>query len=336
MKSSISLPTSIATSVNCPSAMPSLTSLSTFLGLTVALLFSATTTRAQFGGIRDNGAFFSEAAKAEASRHINEIGTRFKREVVIETFATIPDDVKKGVNLEDRLAVNRLFEQWTLRQARQQRVNGIYILLSKSPSHLQVVVGDETQRTMFTPKDRDVLVASMLSKLRGQKNDEALLEGVNLVAATMKNQVLTRNRGAVQAKSAAPATDESPNPWNWVIAAVLGFVVAWIVVGIFRAIFSGGGNAGAGGGGGVGGGSGGGFMSSLIGGMFGAAAGMWLYDQFSGHHNSDQSGGNFNDNDASRRDSDYSSSGDSFGDGSSGGDVGGGDSGGGDSGGGDF
>ena len=68
----------------------------------------------------------------------------------------------------------------------------------------------------------------------------------------------------------------------------------------------------------------------------GAAAGMWIYDQFSGNHSPDRGNDNFDDNESHRRDSDYASSGDSFSDDSSSGDSGGGDSGGGDSGGGDF
>ena len=299
----------------------------TLLGLAIALWCGATATHAQFGGIRDNGAFFSEAAKTEASRQIAEIGTHFNREVVVETFKTIPDDLKQGANLQDRTAVNRLYEQWALRQARQQKVNGIYVLISKEPAHLQVVVGNQTQSTLFNLRDRDALVGVMLAKLRNHKNDDALLEGINLVAATMKNQVVTRNRAVVQTKRAETATAETSSPWNWVIAAVVGLVVAWIVVGVFRAISNRGSNSGVTEGSGA---SGGGFMSSLIGGMFGAAAGMWLYDQFSGHHDLDRGNDNYGDNDTRRRDSDYSSSGDTFSDDSSDGDSGGGDSSGGD------
>lgn len=300
-------------------------------GLVVALLLGTSLSRAERGVILDNGAFFSDSAKAEASRQLLDVGLRFKKEVVIETFKGVPDEVSKGVNLQDRAAVNRMFEQWTLRQARQQRVNGIYILLSKEPSHLQVIIGDDTQHTLFTPKDRTVLVDVMLARLRTKQNDEALLQGVNVIASSMKSHVVARSRPPVQNRATTAAEDSSP--WGWVIAAVLGFLAAWLVVGIIRSIFSGGGAAS---GTAPAPGSGGGFMSSLLGGMFGAAAGMWLYDQFSGHHGSDLDRGGFDDSGSSRRDSDYSSAGDSFSDDSDNGDVGGGDSGGGDSGGGDF
>ncbi len=301
------------------------------LAVVATMLLSPTATAAEFSGIRDNGAFFSEPAKAEAGRNIAEIGRRFKKDLVVETFGAVPDDIKQGVDLRDRAAVKSMFEQWTVKQARQQNVNGIYILLSKDPAHLQVVVGNETQRTVFTLGDRDALVGTMLAKLRGKQNDAALLAGVNFVGSAMKNHALARSRGPVPTKVEAP--DEKPNPWGWVIAAVLGAGAAWLVVRVIRSIFSGGGAAGSAATPGAGGG---GFFSSLLGGMFGAAAGMWLYNQFSGHHGSNSEQGGGDDSESRRRDSDYSGSGDTFSDDSGGSDIGGGDSGGGDSGGGDF
>jgi uncharacterized protein len=296
----------------------------------VALLLSTSLARAEFGGLRDNGAFFSEPAKAEASRNIGEIGKRFKKDLVIETFQGIPEDFKSGVDLRNRASVNRFFEQWTVRQARQQGVNGIYILLSKEPAHLQVVVGNETQNKAFTLQDRDALVATMLARLRNKQNDEALLAGVNFVAATMKSHAVARSGGPAPKRSETANAESSP--WGWVLAAVLGAVAAWVVVGIIRSIFRAGGNTGGAAAAPASGG--GGFFSSLLGGMFGAAAGMWLYDQFSGHHGSgvgsdlERRGGD--DAGFSGKDTDYSGSGDSFSDDSGGGDIGGGDSGGGD------
>ncbi|MEI6465658.1 MAG: hypothetical protein WCQ89_13110 [Verrucomicrobiota bacterium] len=307
--------------------MSSLAPLLVRISFLFALLLSPAVTRAELGVIRDNGAFFSESAKSEASRHIGEIGGRFKKDLVVDTFKGIPDDIKQGVNLQDRAAVNRMFEQWTVRLARQQRVNGIYILLTKEPAHLQIVVGNETQVSLFTLKDRDALVSSMLARLRNKQNDEALQDGVNFVSATMKARAVARNARPTPAASSAPV--EATSPWGWVVAALIGFVVAWIVVGLIRSMMQRSGSAATPG---AAPSSGGGFLSSLLGGMLGAAAGMWLYDQFSGHNDSDHNRGSADDAGNSRSDTDYSSSGDSFSDDSSGGDAGGG----GDSGGGDF
>jgi uncharacterized protein len=87
---------------------------------------------------------------------------------------------------------------------------------------------------------------------------------------------------------------------------------------------------------------GGGFLQSLTGGIFGAMAGHWLYDQFSGHphqaHAGDSNWSGSDDSSEPTNDDGGFSGGTDFGGGDfgGGGDSGGGDSGGGDSGGGDF
>lgn len=299
------------------------------LGVLTAWFVGAFITHAQDGALRDTAAFFSEPAKAEASRTIAEIGRRFRKDLVIETFREIPAAVRQGVNLQDKPAVNGLFTQWTEQQARQLKVNGIYILLTKEPAHLQIVVGNETQNNAFTLKDRDALASLMLGKLRSQKHDEALLEGVNFVSTTMASHAAARTRPT---PSAARKQSESSGWLGTALAVMLGLAVIWLAVGLFRSL-SGGGRQSAGAGAGQVS-SGGGFFSSLLGGMFGAAAGMWLYDQFSGHHGSasgSEQDHSSSDGGFSGRDSDYSSSGGDF---SS--DSGGGDSGGGDLGGGEF
>ncbi len=309
------------------------------LGLVIALLLGTSAARAGVGAIRDNAAFFSEPAKTEAARNISEIEKRYKKDLVIETFKEIPAEIKQGVDLTDKAAMSRMFEQWSVKQARQQKVNGVYILLSKEPAHLQIVVGNETQSKAFTLMDRDNLAAAMLGKLRKKQNDEALLEGVNFVSTTMAGHVAVRSRTST-APIAAPSGNggraENSSPWGWLILVLLGAGAIWLVVGIFRSLSRGGGAAASPGMSPVSGG--GGFFSSLLGGMFGAAAGMWLYDQFSGHGSAfgaDQDNRGSNDAGSSGPDTDYSSSGGDFG-GDSGGDSGGGDSGGDFGGGGDF
>lgn len=312
------------------------------LGGFLALVITSFAVRAEltYGDLRDNGNFFSKQAKIEANRNINELGQRFKKELVVETYAEIPSDLKLGVDLEDKAAFNRLFEQWATRQAKQQTVNGIYILLTKVPAHLHVVVGNETQKHSFTLKDREALVKGMLGKLRNKQNDEALLGAVNFVAVTMKEHSVSRSN--ISSRVQPPSETDTKSPLSWLIPVLIGLVVVWIIFALVKALSrTGGGGVGAGGGMMPSGLGGGGFFSSLLGGVFGAAAGMWLYDQFSGHHGSanagewDDRGGSSNAGDA-RGDTDYSGSGGDFGGGSdSGGGDFGGDSGG-DSSGGDF
>ena len=304
-----------------------------------ALFIGTGASRAAVGGVVDNGGFFSESAKSEASKVILELERALHEDIAVETFKEIPGDLKTGVNLQDKAALRHLFEQWADKQFRQKGVNGVYVLIVKEPSHLQVAVGNNTQRVAFTLKDRDALVTLMTAKLRAHQNDEALRDGVNFVSATMKSHAGNRNRpGTAPVPVASHPAKSSGGGMGWLIPAIIIGLVVWVVIGLIRAISS---RASGGPAMGQTGGGGGGFMSSMIGGMFGAAAGMWMYDQFFSSHGSssaygsDRNDSNSGDGGFSGTDTDSTSSGGDFGSDSDSGSSGGGDFGGGDSGGGD-
>ena len=310
------------------------------LAILAAFFLGANVSRAAGSGVVDNGGFFSEQAKSDAAKVIAEVERTLHKDIAIETFREIPAELKAGVNLQDKAALGHLYQQWAEKQAREKRINGVYLLIVKEPAHLQPVVGTDTQRLAFTLKDRDSLVPMMLAKLRVHQNDEALRDGVNFIYATMKSHTNPRAHTGTAPIVSHPA-QPSGGSSGWIIQALVIGVVVWVVIGIFRALSGRMGGGAAAGQPGMGGG--GGFFSSLIGGMFGAAAGMWMYDQFfSNHGNSaygaDQNNPNGGDSGFTGQDSDYTSGGGGdFGNDSGGGsDSGGGGDfgGGGDSGGG--
>lgn len=310
--------------------------------LAVTLLLGTAGARAAAGGIQDDGAFFSEFAEVNATGTIKEVATKLHKDIAVQTFATVPEDMKATVLTTDKAAANRGFSQWAEQLARSKKVNGVFIMLVKQPAHLQVVVGTDTQRQAFTLTDRATLVQRMLTQLRQQKNDDALIDAVNFISTTM-----TAHRSGAAApfsSTKAHATQQSGGTsWLTVILIVVAIWVGFSLIrGLFRAM-SGGGAAGAGGMGQPSYG-GGGFLQNMMGSMFGAAAGMWMYDQFFSSHSSastfsdHHSGINQNDGGGyTGTDTDYTSSGGDFGSDSGGGFDSGGDSGGGDfGGGGDF
>jgi uncharacterized protein len=301
--------------------------------------------------INDEAKFFSDEAREKADKLIREIHHDFGRDLLIETFATVPANLAKDVDLKDKEARSRFFEKWARERAREADVKGIYILICKSPGHIEVEVGNETQKKEFTNKDRIELTKILIEKFDAKQYDEGLLDAVNFVGRRLK---------ANGARSAAPAViPGAHNEGGGLMATGLGGLLCvgliilagiWLVVGLFRALTGagrgygprgygpGGPGPGGYGPGGYGpgyGGGGGGFMSSLMGGLFGAAAGNWMYNSFfGGGHSSWGSGpgsqggyGDTSGSDASRPDTDYSGGG---------GDFGGDDGGGGGGGGGDF
>jgi uncharacterized protein len=308
--------------------------------LAATLLLGTAGVRAAAAGIQDDGAFFSEFAKVNATGTINDVATRLHKDIAVQTFAAVPEDMKSAVLSSDKAATNRGFSKWAEQLARTKGVNGVFILLVKQPAHLQVVVGTDTQRQAFTLTDRTTLIQRMLEQLRNKKNDDALIDAVNFIATTMKSH---RSGAAAPITSKVHSTQQGVSSWLPMIGIVLLIWVGFSLIrGLFRSMSGGGGGVV----GGVGqpgfGGGGGGFFQNMMGSMFGAAAGMWMYDNFFGSHSSAASFGadptdtTHSDAGFSGTDTDYSSSGGSFGD-DSGGGFGGGDSGGGDfGGGGDF
>ncbi len=304
--------------------------------LAATLLLGTAGARAAAGGIQDDGAFFSEFAKVNATGTINDVSTRLHKDIAVQTFAAVPEDMKATVIHPDKAATNRGFSQWAEQLARTKKVNGVFILLVKQPAHLQVVVGTDTQRQAFTLTDRVTLIQRMLEQLRNKKNDDALIDAVNFISTTMSSH----RSGAAAPVSARTHTVQKTGISSWL--PTIGIVLLiWVGFSLIRGLF----RSMSGGGGGVGGGmgqpgygGGGGFFQNMMGSMFGAAAGMWMYDNFFGSHSSastfgsDPTDTSHSDGGFSGTDTDYTSSGGDFG----GGDSGGGLDGGGDSGGGDF
>ena len=293
--------------------------------MAASLLASGSASAALTAEIRDEAGFFSPEAIQRANAEIKEIKREFKRDLLIETYRGIPADKQeefKKIDRNDRKARNQFFENWALSRAKAVDVNGIYIQICKDPGHIQVDVGNQTQKKDFTLKNRDQLRELLVrrfqeaSKLKDEAEkkkvyDKALLEAVSFVHRTMSENLGKASAApgrlpvatapAANPPAAAPANQKSEGSSNmgvlgWVCVALFALLVIWVVVALVRA-FTGagrgysGGPAGAGPGGpgygyGGGGGGGGGFMTSLLGGLFGAAAGSWLYDSFIRGHSS--------------------------------------------------
>ena len=133
-----------------------------FLSALAATLLLGTAGALAAGGIQDDGAFFSEFAKVNATGTITDVSTRLHKDITVQTFASVPEDMKSTVLHSDKAATNRGFTQWAEQLARSKKVNGVFIMLVKEPAHLQVVVGTDTQRQAFTLSDRATLVQRML------------------------------------------------------------------------------------------------------------------------------------------------------------------------------
>lgn len=334
-------------------------------GLLTALLWLAPAV-VRAADISDGGGFFSAEALATANKSIRELEQKTGHEVRIETFAAVPADKIEAVPKMDAKQREAFFSKWVHDRAEATQSRGIFVLICREPSHLNLWAGTPIQRAGFGAAQAKTVKEVMLTRLKAKEYDKALTEGVAQLSTTFGSLSHTKAKAA----ATTPATLESkpvgntasakpnhapahqtpvhaPQQSNWSgVMVVLMFVVGGIfVVSLIGRLFGGGRSSGMGGygpGGYGGGGGGGGFMSGLTGGIFGAMAGNWMYDQFSGRHASGgethSTGDSFGTNDSSSGSGLDSGSGPSDSGFSGGTDFGGGDFGGGgdSSGGGDF
>ena len=140
----------------------------------VAILAVAWPAAASEPGIRDSGEFFSTQAIEQAGRTLQKIKQEFGKDVVVETFPAIPEDVRGSY---DANAKNRFYDSWITREARRQGVNGVLILITKEPAHFQVGVGNKTRQKEFTVADRDALRDTILRDFRQKQFDQGLRNG---------------------------------------------------------------------------------------------------------------------------------------------------------------
>ncbi len=307
--------------------------------------------------VYDQGKLFTEAGIDKAKSTFGNTKFDHGLTLTIDTYKELPEG-KKGEYSKEK--EGKFFKDWAVTLAKDDRAKGIYVLVCRSPGYVTVIADKTTRERGFTNEDekklRDTLLASFRDAAKekdaakqSQIRDTALLASVNFVAEDMKNTTV-RAMGN-PAHSDGPTTQARKTGMGiggWLCLGLGVLLCVWLVVGLIRAFTGGGGGGGFGGGGG----GGGGFGTSLLGGLFGAMAGMWIYNHMFG------AGGMFGSSDAYAGDGGYSGDtgadtsgdGDFSGDtgaggsyddgggdfGGGGGDFGGGDFGGGDFGGGDF
>jgi uncharacterized protein len=206
--------------------------------------------------ITDDAGLFSDKALENAREEIRRIERRYKRDFVVETYTAIPEGMKKDYS---PAVVDRFFEEWARDRASRRHVLGIYLLICKEPAHFQVVVSKRVKNRVFSPEDRKELEHRLRQDLWSHP-DQALVE-----AATFVESALHNNLGY---QTTPRSDDDGTDSWLWVVyTTVLVLLGIWLVLGLTRALIS---PRPAG--------SSGTFLGSLLGGLFGAAAGMWIYD----------------------------------------------------------
>jgi uncharacterized membrane protein YgcG len=146
--------------------------------------------------VQDGAAFFKPETIAKANDALAEIGKKHHKDLLIETYATVPADKVEAVKAMDKEARGKFFQEWGNSRARRRMVNGIYVLISKDPGHIQVEVGNETQKAAFTTKDRDRLRDILIEAFQKKEYDRGLLDAVQFVEKTLDENPAAPSRRA--------------------------------------------------------------------------------------------------------------------------------------------
>ncbi|MBL8867346.1 MAG: hypothetical protein KF873_08015 [Gemmataceae bacterium] len=303
------------------------------LGLAVAVLtgLAAVPVRAEESGvinIDDKAGLFSDDGIAKAKHAFESTTFKSKTHLLVVTADHVPpkkqaewDEIVKNKDDKGR---NRFAEEWARAMGRTQDSHGdIVVLVYRSPAggFFVSTVSDkqaDVHRHFSDTKAREVdgIFLRELRKVKTEKldgaaakkeMDSALVSATELIIKELKDtSAPDSSRKAAAGNNHVAADQKAGGGIGGYICMILMVVLgAWLVIGLIRAFTGGGGGGGPGGGYG---GGGGGFFTSLMGGMFGAMAGMWMYNNlFGGHdyHNDAMAGDNYGNESGDTGDGNY-------------------------------
>jgi uncharacterized membrane protein YgcG len=139
--------------------------------------------------VKDAAGFFSADAVQKANALVQAIKKQSGKDVVIETFPSVPAERAADVKGMDRAARNRFFEDWAKQRMREAQGSDIYVLICRTPGHIQVGVGEETQKRAFPQSDRNKFRDQLVQGFQSREYDKALLDGLGFVRDRLEKNV---------------------------------------------------------------------------------------------------------------------------------------------------
>jgi uncharacterized membrane protein YgcG len=139
--------------------------------------------------IKDEAKFFSSDAVKKANKAIRDIFRQSGRDFLVETLPAVPSDQAervKNMSTEERA---KFFYNWAQDRADVAVVNGIYILVTREPPHLEILITRKA-RSVFDQSFYQKLRDTLLKEFRQKHFDEGLLAAVE----QMRQQLGTRTK----------------------------------------------------------------------------------------------------------------------------------------------
>ncbi len=259
---------------------------------------------ARAANIRDRGGMFSSEAVEKAQAVLDKAQRSSGVPIVIETIDAIPG-LDRNASAEKR---RRAIDSLAVERDKAIHDEGIYVLLSKHDHVISHVLVRERLTDVLPIGKRDAIRDAFVAEFKKEKAgafDAGLLSGARAIEKALEgvsvHGAAVAHRGTVERVQhradggRVPAGRSTLGTFLMIILGIFGvLLVLRLIGGLFNRSpgqgYAGGLGQPGGGMGGPGyygggyGGRGGGFFSSMLGGIGGALAGNWLYDQFSGRH----------------------------------------------------
>lgn len=184
--------------------------------------------------VNDIDTLFSVDAVDKANAQIQRIKETSRLDFTVETLPQAPLDVQRSPGPERDAA----FVTWTTRRAKEQKINGVYVLICREPRHMQIYVSDSA-KSRFSNRDRDGLGKIMLDQLKVEKYDDALLNGTLFVQQKLGAKTAAAARSSSPAPIMAPPQRNAPatriNMGAWICLGVGLLIAVFVIIAMVRA-----------------------------------------------------------------------------------------------------
>lgn len=162
-----------------------------FFAFLAILLFGFTPMLHADPGVKDDGQFFKPETVEKANAEIRQIKADYAKDLVIETFAGVPEGLRDEWDAAKNDAQKRsqFFGKWSGDRAHHLQVNGVYVLICKDPGHLEVKAGQKTKLKAFKENNQNKLRDLLLESFKAKNDDEGLLKGVDYFREALKENL---------------------------------------------------------------------------------------------------------------------------------------------------
>jgi hypothetical protein len=221
--------------------------------------------------IVDHGDLFKAGARDEAEEVLRDVRRRHDILVLIETFTAVPKEDQARLH-HHLFNQSRYYREWAQLRARDAKFEGLYVLIYHDPNRR---VG--SVNVLWRPESHDAPVSA------------AECERLRRTFIDTQRQTRDNNRGLLalvgqvrehlDRPAEVPPESKAGVPWTTILTLVAAGLLLWLLLALIRMRL----NARSGE---DGDGRHRGFMPGLFGGLFGTAAGLWIYDTM--FHHSDK------------------------------------------------